>query len=424
MSKDILDAADEHFFHSGMKFEYGRPDSQNKTNSAHGITDRSRTEQDLDGDGYRGVDCSSFVWRGMKNAGYDVGNEPFSTHALYNGNKTTDYAQKHFDVISKADASKHPGDLQPGDILMLKSKTGSNQHVAIFKGYDAHGNIEFIGSQTSTGPAAVTMDARSYFTKNMEIVGALRAKPEFRTHEPVHGHATTPTGQHADTTAHTKAEPKHVEAKPTTAHPDTLRKGDEGTTVTALQESLIRLGYKDDNGHALNPDGRFGDHTKAAVERFQRDHRLDPDGIVGTKTMEALDKQAHTGPHLDSPANPYHAMFRQAQDGVFRIDAEHGRTPDIQSHQLAGSVTADAVKGGFKSIDHVMLSPDASRIYAVQGDLNSPFKQIAEVNTMQGMATPLEKSSEAVQQHVAEQARNPPAQQQAQQQQPTSPVGL
>lgn len=421
MSKDILDAADEHFFRSGMKFEYGRPDGQSKNKRGDGHTDGSRTEQDLDGDGYRGVDCSSFVWRSMKNAGYDVGHQPFNTHALYNGNQTTAYAQKHFDVISKADTAK---DLQPGDILMLKSKTDSNQHVAIFKGYDSHGNIEFVGSQTSTGPAPVTMDANSYFTKHMEIVGALRAKPEFRTHEPIHGQAAAQTVQHADTAVHAKAEPKHVEARPAAAHPDTLRKGDESAKVTALQESLTRLGYKGDNGHALEPDGHFGDQTKAAVERFQRDHNLTPDGVVGGKTRDAIDKQILSGPHLSSPANPYHAMFRQARDGVFRIDAEHGRTPDIQSHQLAGSVTADAVKGGFKSIDHVMLSPDASRTYAVQGELNSPFKQIAEVSTTQGMATPLEKSSEAVQQHLAQQTRSQPSQQQAPQQQPASPAGL
>ncbi|MET0937504.1 MAG: XVIPCD domain-containing protein [Luteibacter sp.] len=420
MSKDILDAADEHFFRSGMKFEYGRPDSQTTTKSDAGVTDRSRTEQDLDGDGYRGVDCSSFVWRGMKNAGYDVGDQPFSTHALYNGNHTTAYAQKHFDVMSKADTAK---DLEPGDILMLKSVKGSNQHVAIFKGYDANGNIQFVGSQTSTGPAEVTMTPGTYWATNMEIVGALRAKPEFRTHEPVHGQGTAPSGQHAPSAPHAKTEAHHAGAKPAAVHPDTLRKGDENAKVTALQESLTRLGYKGDNGRALEPDGRFGDQTKAAVERFQRDHNLTPDGVVGGKTRDAIDKQIQSGPHLSSPANPYHAMFRQARDGVFRIDAEHGRTPDIQSHQLAGSVTADAVKGGFKSIDHVMLSPDASRTYAVQGDLNSPFKQIAEVNTTQGMATPLEKSSEAVQQHAAQQAQRQPSQQQTQQQ-PVSPAGL
>lgn len=187
MSRDIYTEANEHFLKSGVGYEYGRPDMSMKNRSENGKTDSSRTEQDNDHDGLRGVDCSSFVWRGLKNAGYDVGNAPFGSHDLYTGKNTTPYAEKHFDVIGGAEAAKRHGNLQTGDILMLKSKHGSSQHVAIVKGYDADGNIQFIGSQTSTGPAEVTIAKGSFWDKDMEIVGALRAKPEFRTHEPLHG---------------------------------------------------------------------------------------------------------------------------------------------------------------------------------------------------------------------------------------------
>jgi putative chitinase len=221
-----------------------------------------------------------------------------------------------------------------------------------------------------------------------------------------------------------QAHGSHASAAPSTshaaqgnhAHGDTLRKGDEGTRVTALQEQLSRLGYKDENGHALKPDGHFGDHTKHALKNFQRDRGLDHDGIAGNKTMEALTKQVHAAPGLDSPANPYHPMFKQAEAGVHKLDAEHQRTPDHQSSQFAGSLTAGAVQQGLTRIDHVALNGDASKAYAVQGELNSPFKQIAEVNTQQAMSTPLEKSSEAVQQHAVQQGHAEQAQaQQAQQ---------
>lgn len=201
------------------------------------------------------------------------------------------------------------------------------------------------------------------------------------------------------------------------AHGDALRKGDEGAKVTALQEQLSRLGYKDENGHALKPDGHFGDHTKHALENFQRDRGLDHDGVAGSKTMAALNKPVHAAPHLDSPANPYHAMYKQAEAGVHKLDAQHQRTPDHQSSQFAGSLTASAVEKGMTRIDHVALNGDASRAYAVQGELNSPFKQIAEVNTQQAMATPLEKSSEAAQQHAAQQGDAGQAQQAQQNQQ-------
>ena len=64
----------------------------------------------------------------------------------------------------------------------------------------------------------------------------------------------------------------------------TLRKGDRGDDVKALQERLNQLGY--DCGDA---DGVFGTRTKNAVVRFQTDHLLDPDGVVGRKTWAALD---------------------------------------------------------------------------------------------------------------------------------------
>jgi hypothetical protein len=64
----------------------------------------------------------------------------------------------------------------------------------------------------------------------------------------------------------------------------TLRKGDSGDEVKALQERLNALGY--DCGEA---DGVFGTRTKNAVVRFQTDHQLDPDGVVGRKTWAALD---------------------------------------------------------------------------------------------------------------------------------------
>ena len=84
--------------------------------------------------------------------------------------------------------------------------------------------------------------------------------------------------------------------------------------------------------------------------------------------------------------------------GVHQLDAAHHRTPDQGSSNLAGALVVAARNDGMSQINHVALSDDGSRAFAVQGDLNSPFKQIADVHTQQGMATPLDKSTQSLQQ--------------------------
>lgn len=130
---------------------------------------------------------------------------------------------------------------------------------------------------------------------------------------------------------------------------------------------------------------------------------------------------------LDHVDHPDHVLFRQTQDAVHRLDAQHGRVPDWQSENLAGALTVAARDQGLKSVDHVVLSADSSKAYAVEGQLDSPHKRIAETSTQQAVNTPIEQSSitwlahaertqqashqqVASQQHVAQQA---PAQSQA-----------
>ena len=110
------------------------------------------------------------------------------------------------------------------------------------------------------------------------------------------------------------------------------------------------------------------------------------------------DAQAKPAARLDQAAHPDHAMFNQALQGVHQLDAAHHRTPDQGSSNLAGALVVAARNDGMSQINHVALSDDGSRAFAVQGDLNSPFKQIADVHTQQGMATPLDKSTQSLQQ--------------------------
>jgi hypothetical protein len=57
----------------------------------------------------------------------------------------------------------------------------------------------------------------------------------------------------------------------------TLRQGDRGLVVAALQEAL-----------GIKADGIFGPKTRASVAAFQRSRNLLPDGVAGDITMAAL----------------------------------------------------------------------------------------------------------------------------------------
>lgn len=59
---------------------------------------------------------------------------------------------------------------------------------------------------------------------------------------------------------------------------DTLKKGDKGQQVRALQKIL----------GGIKVDGDFGNATKTAVESYQRQYKLTVDGIVGPKTWDIL----------------------------------------------------------------------------------------------------------------------------------------
>ena len=63
----------------------------------------------------------------------------------------------------------------------------------------------------------------------------------------------------------------------------TLRQGDQGTKVKQVQQKLKQWGY-----YTGNADGIFGEDTKKAVIKFQKNNDLPADGIVGAKTFAAL----------------------------------------------------------------------------------------------------------------------------------------
>jgi peptidoglycan hydrolase-like protein with peptidoglycan-binding domain len=184
-----------------------------------------------------------------------------------------------------------------------------------------------------------------------------------------------------------------------------LARGASHDEVKLLQEQLNQLGYTDARGQALKADGVMGPSTRAAMEAFQRDHGLDPDGVLGPKTKAALEEamqpvashlQAPLCPtRLDDPGHPDNGFYLRTRDLVYRLDREHGRTPDHRSDQLASALTVQARADGLQRIDQVALSPDASSLWGAQrppGARDHFFDKLCNVNTVQGMNTPMEQS--------------------------------
>jgi putative chitinase len=181
------------------------------------------------------------------------------------------------------------------------------------------------------------------------------------------------------------------------------RKGDHGAEVRNLQSHLRQLGYADDHGNPLGSDGNFGPATLNAVKAFQRDHGLPDDGVVGTNTSRAIlhgtiqqispQQSALTALTLDNYQHPGHPMYQQALAGVGALDQAQGRTTDLRSYNLAGVLALAARREGLERIDQVILSDDASRAFAVQGDIRSPLRRFADVDVVSGINTPLPQSS-------------------------------
>ncbi len=102
-----------------------------------------------------------------------------------------------------------------------------------------------------------------------------------------------PTSQPPTTTAPPTSEPP-TSAPPTTA---TLRPGDSGPEVLALQQRLTELGY-----WLGEPDGTYGGLTTQAVLALQGVAGIDRDGRTGAQTRAALDAGTRYQPTSTSGA--------------------------------------------------------------------------------------------------------------------------
>jgi len=108
---------------------------------------------------------------------------------------------------------------------------------------------------------------------------------------------------------------------------------------------------------------------------------------------------------LDDPQHPGHDMYRQSYSGVESLNAKHGVAASDRDKDFAASIAAGAKAQGLDRVDHVLLSDDGSKTFAVQGNLQSVHgldRKIADLQTADALSTPLAQSSDAWTQHAVQ----------------------
>lgn len=95
------------------------------------------------------------------------------------------------------------------------------------------------------------------------------------------------------------ASPAQAPARPAVVSFQTVRLGDSGDTVQAVQLVLRSYGY------SITVDGQFGPVTLDRVMRWQRSNGLVVDGIVGPQTLASLGLSGSpaSAPTLPSPVS-------------------------------------------------------------------------------------------------------------------------
>jgi len=151
-----------------------------------------------------------------------------------------------------------------------------------------------------------------------------------------------------------------------------LRRGDTGSCVRLLQQSLIAKGYSVGSAGA---DGSFGPATYTAVRRFQADyHAVTIDGIVGQQTWRTLVSggtiySRSTGPNRtsrvvlsfdDCPSS--YSAFQNVVLGAERLGIALALFPTGQCLSTGRFSPAYARSHGHYVFNHTITHPDLTTL--------------------------------------------------------------
>lgn len=244
-------------------------------------------------------------------------------------------------------------------------------------------------SQSRGGEGVEMIPLERYLsTKQSRGVELYATDPLAKARDLLPGHAPTaaPARQPVD--------------RPSAGADGVLQQGESGPEVVRLQENLRRLGYTDARGRSLAASGNFDEHTKQALQAFQREHGLQGLGVAGPKTREAMaqaDAQL-----LTNPGHPLHARYQEVLAKVHSAEAQRGIKPGPHSEQLAGALTVEVVRERIARVDRVELNEQGTLARVVQVN---PMRDEAALNrttdavgTQQACAQSIAESSRQAQQ--------------------------
>ncbi|MEH6421259.1 XVIPCD domain-containing protein [Pseudomonas sp. CGJS7] len=98
---------------------------------------------------------------------------------------------------------------------------------------------------------------------------------------------------------------------------------------------------------------------------------------------------------LTSGANALNGQYRDLLDKVKGTELQ-GKLNEQQQKNLAAALIPATREGGLTQVDHLVASKDGSRVFAVQGDLDSPTRRMVAIDVASGSQQSVETSSKLV----------------------------
>ncbi|MFK3648065.1 XVIPCD domain-containing protein [Lysobacter enzymogenes] len=193
---------------------------------------------------------------------------------------------------------------------------------------------------------------------------------------------------------------------------DALANG-QGDKLTPQQAMLLAQAAK-------SSSKEFLDHELSDVKRYIKDR--DGERERGTYLLLASQREAaerndnklggaigeglRVAGVLTSGANALNGQYRDLLDKLKGVELPNNKLGEQQQKNLAAALVPAAREAGLSQVDHLIPSKDGSRVFAVQGDPNSPDRRMVALDVAKGSQQSIETSSQL----AAHQAANGNAQ--------------
>lgn len=180
---------------------------------------------------------------------------------------------------------------------------------------------------------------------------------------------------------------------------DALANG-QGDKLTAQQAMLLAQAAK-------GSSKEFLDHELSDVKRYIKDR--DGERERGTYLLLASQREAaerndnklggaigeglRVAGVLTSGANALNGQYRDLLDKLKGVELPN-KLGEQQQKNLAAALVPAAREAGLSQVDHLIPSKDGSRVFAVQGDPNSPDRRMVALDVAKGSQQSIETSSQ------------------------------